>query len=318
MPTRFEPALVGAIALFTGAIAVADEATDFGRFEEVRRYKADEATQGVAVDEKHFYAIANRRIGKYDRETGEQVASFDAEEADLPLLHMNGGVCFRGLLYVAHSNFPRTPATSSIEVFGCQSLQHIKSHSLGRTDGSMTVFDIKLRYFTSPEGWGQYAIEGFGVFAHYSENPAWTGHGTRHTYIASREIFAPFLDNKKPVRLPHLRRELRRATLPKAVERFQSNYIFPDEVLKRFEPHSCSGGSWGPGGKHFYCTGHDRKEIYILTLPKAGSVLKHVATLDIPFPGQAIAWDRSEGNENLLWGIDRPKREVVVVKLIKP
>jgi hypothetical protein len=46
------------------------------RFEELRRFATEEATQGVAVDEAHFYAIANRQIGKYEKATGRRVAGW--------------------------------------------------------------------------------------------------------------------------------------------------------------------------------------------------------------------------------------------------
>ncbi len=34
------------------------------------RFPASQAHQGVAVDREHIYAIANRTIGKYDKQTG--------------------------------------------------------------------------------------------------------------------------------------------------------------------------------------------------------------------------------------------------------
>jgi len=44
------------------------------RHEELRRFPAVEAVQGVAVDEVHSYAIANRAIGKHRKDTGGRVA----------------------------------------------------------------------------------------------------------------------------------------------------------------------------------------------------------------------------------------------------
>ena len=40
------------------------------RHEELRRFKAAEANQGVAVDAEFFYAIDNHAIGKYRKDTG--------------------------------------------------------------------------------------------------------------------------------------------------------------------------------------------------------------------------------------------------------
>ena len=50
------------------------------RYEEVRRYKAPEAGQGVAVDREYFYAINNHTIGKYRKTTGERVAQWEGGE----------------------------------------------------------------------------------------------------------------------------------------------------------------------------------------------------------------------------------------------
>jgi len=85
-------------------------------------------------------------------------------------------------------------------------------------------------------------------------------------------------------------------------------WVFPHGVLERFGTHSCSGGSWGPDGL-LYCTGHDAAEVYVLRLPRAGSTLEHLTTLEIPMHGQAIAWDRT--TRRTLYGVDRPKKQVL-------
>lgn len=88
----------------------------------------------------------------------------------------------------------------------------------------------------------------------------------------------------------------------------QGAWLFPQDVLARFAPYSSSGGAWGDDGL-LYVTGHDRPELYALRLPPAGSRLEHVATIALPTPGQAIAWDRSR--PRTLWSIDRKNRQVV-------
>ena len=45
--------------------------------EELKRFKAAEGGQGVAVDEVHFYAINNYVIGKYRKDTGARVAAWE-------------------------------------------------------------------------------------------------------------------------------------------------------------------------------------------------------------------------------------------------
>lgn len=244
---------------------------------ETDRYPAREAVQGVAVDGEHFYAIANSAIAKYDRASGGIVARWAASE-DLPLKHLNAGVVRDGQLYCAHSNFPDFPPTSSIEVFDCATLQHIESHSFGIYEGSLTAID-----WHNGKWWC--------VFAHYSEKVNDDPHARPHSHTSLVQF-----DN-----------EWRRT----------AGWVFPPKVLDRLAPHSCSGAVWGSDGT-LYCTGHDRPEVYRLALPRSGSTLRLVETLKVPFPGQGIAWERPatlKTRGGRIWGIIRPKAEVVSVEL---
>ncbi len=89
-------------------------------------------------------------------------------------------------------------------------------------------------------------------------------------------------------------------------------WTFPPEVLARMAPSSASGGAFGADG-HLYVTGHDRPELYVLSVPKGGGVLKLVGTIPIAVEGQAITFDRSA--PGVLFGINRASREVVAMKL---
>jgi len=89
-------------------------------------------------------------------------------------------------------------------------------------------------------------------------------------------------------------------------------WLFPAPVLAAFAPYSSSGGDWGPDGL-LYVTGHDRRELYRLKLPLAGSTLVHLGTVPISTAGQAIAFDPAR--KGLLWSIDRQRREVVATQL---
>jgi hypothetical protein len=91
-------------------------------------------------------------------------------------------------------------------------------------------------------------------------------------------------------------------------------WIFPEKVLKKSEPMSISGGSWGPDGL-LYCTGHDHPELYVLRLPQAGSVLELVEIIPIENNGQGMAWDRSD--PGTIYVIKRPTKQVVVSRLKK-
>jgi len=86
---------------------------------------------------------------------------------------------------------------------------------------------------------------------------------------------------------------------------------FPDAVLERFSPKSCSGGAWK--GDLLYVTGHDRPELYALRVPAKGDVLELVATHAIPTDGQAIDWDPAA--PATLWSIERKTKEMVATPL---
>lgn len=90
------------------------------------------------------------------------------------------------------------------------------------------------------------------------------------------------------------------------------SWIFPPQVLAAFHNSSSSGGDWGDDGC-LYVTGHDARELYVLRLPKMGSTLDYVTTIDVPFEGQAWAWDRSE--KRVIYGITRNSGEVVVAQI---
>jgi hypothetical protein len=174
----------------------------------IARWDAPEATQAVAVDEQHFYAIASSVIGKYDKATGKQVARWAASE-DYPLQHLNAGIIFDGRLYCSHSNFPTVPESSSVEIFDTKTLQHVGNHSFGYYEGSLTWVD-------------QHDGSWWAVFAHYSHNAGNNPLAKPHQYTS----------------LVRFDKQWRRT----------GGWVFPTEVLDRFAPHSSSGGTWGSDG----------------------------------------------------------------------
>ncbi|CAN7157301.1 hypothetical protein LJR225_000215 [Phenylobacterium sp. LjRoot225] len=236
---------------------------------EVQRWSTPEATQGVAVDRRHLYAIANSKIAKYDRETGRKVAEWVGERARYP--HLNSCIVRARQLVCAGSNFPATPMTSSVEIFNPKRMIHLRTISLGQQVGSLTWVDHR------DGAW-------WAAFANYDGKGGEPGHGHKYTQLVKFD----------------------------AQWRRLEAWSFPASVLERFAPASASGGAWGEDGL-LYVTGHDRPEVYVLRLPKGGSTLDHVATIAVPIEGQAIAFDRSARRR--LFGISRPKREVVAVEL---
>ena len=134
----------------------------------VRRYQAEEARQGVAVGEDRFYAIDNRRIAAYDRETGERIARWDGDPA--VFVHLNSCLVTGSELVCAHSNYPGVPMVSSIEWFDAASLRHLRSHSLGPGIGSLT-------WIVPHEGhW-------WAAFANYDGRGGEPGRGYRFTTL---------------------------------------------------------------------------------------------------------------------------------------
>lgn len=92
-------------------------------------------------------------------------------------------------------------------------------------------------------------------------------------------------------------------------------WVFPAELIEKFDNYACSGGAFGPDGR-IYGTGHDNKELYVLEFPEAGSVLKWVDTIEIPAEGQAFGWDPSD--PWVLWSILKANREVIVGRVDPP
>ena len=238
---------------------------------EVRRYDAPEATQAVAVDGAYFYAIGDDVIAKYAKSTGTLCKRWKASD-DVPLEHLNSGIVQDGKLYAAHSNYPHYPDASSVEIWDTETLEHVDSHSFGIYEGSLTWIDWH------DESW-------WAVFAHYTEkiNDDPYAKDARWTSLVRFD--------------PQWHRE--------------AGWTFPEEVIARFQPDSCSGGTWE--SDRLYCTGHDRGELYELVRPEGGATLRLVRTIRVPITGQGIAWDRDE--PRTLYGIDRPRRQVVVARL---
>jgi hypothetical protein len=137
--------------------------------EELRRFPAVEAKQGVAADDEYLYVISNTAIGKYRKTTGERVGGWKQEKGG-PLSHLNAGIVRDGKLYCAHSNFPTIPSTSSVEIFDPETMQHVGNVSLGIAPGSLTWVDLR------DDHW-------YACFAHYSKDRPRTGRGPESTEV---------------------------------------------------------------------------------------------------------------------------------------
>lgn len=235
-------------------------------------YPAQDANQAVAVDATHFYAVNNFRISRHAKINGELQQSWDGGSAEADsIMHLDSAMVYEGLLYAAHSNFPRWPMTSSIEVWDTQSMQHLRSHAFEDPLGSMTWLD---RY------------DGFW----------WGGFGNYDRIIPPRLQAYGKTENTVVVKMDDEFNILEQWRLPEA-------------LLPRLRPMSNSGGSWGSDG-YLYLTGHDHPEIYVMTIPETGQTLRWETTVIVEgFDGQGIAWDRNDA-ASILWGISRDTKAV--------
>lgn len=135
----------------------------------IRRFRAAEASQGVAVDGRFFYAIGDAAIGKYEKLTGRRTGGWRGDSGG-PITHLDSGVVIGHELYCAHSNYPVTPMVSSIEVFDTDQMTHIRSLPLPSGLGSATWVDY---------GDGSWWV----TFAHYSGKGGEPGKGSEATTL---------------------------------------------------------------------------------------------------------------------------------------
>lgn len=254
----------------------------FGRYEELRRLPAPEAGQGAFADRGFIYAINNHTLGKYAKETGRRVASWEGGDKG-PFIHLNAGIVHEGRLYGAHSNYPTVPMESSVEIFDAATLQPVGAHKFGRTDGSFTWLDRRERSTLHSGGtW-------IACFVHYGQRGGAPGRGPEHTRIV--EFDAQW-------------QPLRTWTLPPAL------------IAKiGAKGYSLSGGAFGPRGL-LYATGHDEPELFVLDLPAEGKTATWLGTIPITAEGQAFGWDPVESG--VLYTIGRKTREVIVGRVTLP
>ncbi|WP_246623402.1 hypothetical protein [Sphingomonas colocasiae] len=133
---------------------------------------APEAGQGVAAGAAHVYAIDNAEIGKYEKLSGRRVAHWQGDRALFP--HINSCAVVKAQLVCAASNYPQVPMASSVEIFDAKTLRHIRTHSLGRMYGSLTVLD-----------WHRGAW--WAVFANYDDRGGEPGRDHRFTTLVKMD-----------------------------------------------------------------------------------------------------------------------------------
>ncbi|MFT7643257.1 MAG: outer membrane protein assembly factor BamB [Pirellulaceae bacterium] len=139
MPTaRFSSFILA--TLFTASAIAGEPTSSKLSIHKVAEHPATEAHQAVAVDKKSFFAITNRAIGRYDKQTGERQAKWSAP-AGSPVIHLNSGIVIDGKLYCANSNWPKSPLRNSVEVFDATSLEHLDRIEFSETRGAINWID---------------------------------------------------------------------------------------------------------------------------------------------------------------------------------
>jgi len=97
---------------------------------QIIRYKAKEATQGVISYGNYFYAIGTNTIGKYDKRTGKKL------KTSKKFKHLNGGIIKNNELYITHN----PQGNNWIEIFDLN-LDHLRTINMNKHNGSLTWID---------------------------------------------------------------------------------------------------------------------------------------------------------------------------------
>jgi hypothetical protein len=239
----------------------------------LRRYPS-EATQGAAVGPSDIYAISNSRIVRFDKQTGEKRAEWNGDPARYP--HVNSCVVL-------------APSKQTGEL-ACASSNFPSVPQVSTVE----FFDAKTlahkRSVALGPGLGsvtwvdRHDGAWWAMFANYDGRGGEPPRDHRWTTL---------------VKFDYQWRRLEAWTLPAV-------------VLERLAPMSISGGGWGPDGR-LWLSGHDRPELYAMTLPQGRGVLDLAEVVGMEAEGQAIDWDESQ--PGVLYGITRKTHEVMAMRI---
>lgn len=128
--------MVCAVAFFAGQSLYAEGvgvAGGSGAWIKQRAIPAKEAFQAAAAWSNFVYAIDNKVVVCYERESGRQVSRSSGSAH-----HLNSGVVMGEKMICAHSNFPIKPDRSDIKVLDLKSMELSTLKDFGESDGSLT------------------------------------------------------------------------------------------------------------------------------------------------------------------------------------
>lgn len=255
-----------------------------GIFRDSVGFQSRDAVQGVAVDASHIYAINTASITRHDKTDGSAQASWSSISKGSSVVHLNSGVVHEGHLHVAQSNWPKTPAISSVEVWNTESLAHDDSYRLPMDDSYLTWLDRHANFW-------------WGTFADYPPRVA--------EYSTTTAI--------DPLQATNSTNNTRLVRMNDSFEILET-WRYPKAMTDAWAPMSNSGGSWGPDGR-LYLTDHDRSTLYVVSVPEKGSMVEWTETMPLPgIEGQGIAWDRTS-DAPALYAIRRSSKCVIRVPM---
>lgn len=113
--------------------AAAKHTTECGIWKKQKAIPSENAIQAAAAWSNYVYAINNRVISSYDRETGKRISASTGEAH-----HLNSGFVMGDKMYCAHSNFPLKPDLSEIKVLDLKTMELSTLKDFGESDGSLT------------------------------------------------------------------------------------------------------------------------------------------------------------------------------------
>ena len=128
--------IVGALLLLASALAAAAKPT----LQQIAEFSIPEANQGIGVDDRHFYAVDNRVIGKYDKKTGKLVKKWEGDKKG-PIMpprqrDADGRQDLRRALQL-----PRVADDELARDLRRRDVEHVGTHSFGIQWGSLTWVD---------------------------------------------------------------------------------------------------------------------------------------------------------------------------------
>src|SRR5690606_8014864 len=99
-----------------------------------------EAHQAVAVDATSYYAISNKSIARYEKQSAKQLALWTAPPRS-GIKHLNSGLVVDGKLYCANSHWPEKPLNNTIEIFAADTLEHLSTRPFTQSQGAINWID---------------------------------------------------------------------------------------------------------------------------------------------------------------------------------